>query len=46
MRNTLGLPLVSLAIAAILIVVILLTHGIGDHPLNELEIGGRPPRSG
>ena len=40
MRNTLGLPLVSLAIAAILIVVILLTHGIGDHPLNELEIGG------
>lgn len=39
MRNTLGLPLVSLAIAAVFIVIVLLTHGIGSHPLNELEIG-------
>ena len=39
MRNTLGLPLISLGIAGILIVLVLITHGIGSHPLNELEIG-------
>lgn len=39
MRNTTGLPFVSLILAAILIVVVLITHGIGDDPLTELELG-------
>lgn len=39
MRNTLGLPVASLVLAAALAGLVLLTHGIDDHPLNELELG-------
>jgi hypothetical protein len=39
MRNTSGLPLASLVAAIVLTVIVLLTHGINNDPLSELEIG-------
>jgi hypothetical protein len=38
MRNSRGLPIISLAAAAVLALIVLATHG--DGPLTELELGG------